>query len=229
MQISLIQMEWRNLLFVSRPVQPGDLKDHLPQGLDLDLYGGEAWVSLVAFENRAIRLRGAPRFLGVDLPELNLRTYVKKDGMPGVWFLSLDADGLMSVLGARLGFALPYHRARIRMESHDGGYRFESERRHPGETRASFAATYRPVGDEQAPRPGSLDHFLLERYRLYAKTPLGLARVEVRHEPWAVQRVEAQITHDSILQAAGLPQPTGEPVYHYAAGREVVGSPLLKA
>lgn len=227
--IPLIQMQWRHLLFVSWAMEPGDLKARLPQGLELDLHEGQAWVSLVAFENRGVRLRGAPRFMGVDLPELNLRTYVKKDGVPGVWFLSLDADGMISVLGARFAFALPYHRARITLEEHDGGFRFESERRDPGAAPASFSATYRPVGDEEVPRPGSLDHFLLERYRLYAKTPFGLGRVEVRHEPWGVQRVEAQVTRDSVFEAARLPRPTGEPVYHYGAGREVFASGLMKA
>lgn len=225
----VLRMKWRDLLFASWPVEPRLVQAKLPDGLEVDLHDSKAWVSLVAFVNEGLRVRGLPEGFGVDLPELNLRTYVKHDGEPGIHFLSMDADGLVSVMGARVAFALPYYWARMSVNKEGGSVRFESERRHAGAPAAGFSATYRPVGEEQAPAPGSLDEFLLERYRLYTKALFGLARVDVDHEPWRVRGAEVDIARNTVFEAVGLPAPVGDPVCHYAPARDITGTPLLPA
>lgn len=227
--LGVLRMDWRDLLFASWPVEPRIVQQKLPEGLEVDLHDSKAWVSLVAFENVGLRPRGTPTVLGVDLPELNLRTYVKHDGEPGIHFLSMEADGLVSVMAARFGFALPYYWARMKIDRVGDGYRFESERRHPGAPTAGFAATYRPVGEEQEPASGSLDFFLLERYRLYTKALFGLARVDVDHRPWRVRGADVEILRNTLFEAVGLPGPVGDPVCHFAPEREVVGGPLRPA
>ena len=66
-----------------------------------------------------IKLRGMPHIpFARSFPELNLRTYVreKRTGMPGVYFLSLDASNLLAVAFGRGIYSLPYHWAEMRIE-----------------------------------------------------------------------------------------------------------------
>jgi uncharacterized protein len=53
--------------------------------------------------------------------ELNVRTYVHFNGVPGVWFFSLDASNTLAVLGARAAIGLPYFRARMRLQEKHAG------------------------------------------------------------------------------------------------------------
>lgn len=223
----VLRMQWRDLLFASWPVDARQIAGKLPAGLKPDHHHGKAWVTIVAFKNRDLRARGLPQWAGFDLPELNLRTYVTHKKEPGIFFLSMDADGIFSVAGASIFFQLPYYRAKIDMVSHGGGHRFESQRRHLGKPRARFRAQYRGVGEEQGLKPGSLDEFLLERYRLYTSTPFGLAHLEVEHEPWRVQDADVEIEENTLFKAAGLRPSKNEPVCHFATGREVSASPLI--
>ena len=56
-------------------------------------------VSIAAIRGRRLR-RGLPWVSA--FPELNVRTYVHRDGVPGVWFLSLEASNPFAVAGARI-------------------------------------------------------------------------------------------------------------------------------
>jgi uncharacterized protein YqjF (DUF2071 family) len=118
-----LAMEWRELLFASWSVEPGVVAAHLSDALSVDTHDGDAWLSVVPFTNAIVRPRGVPAALGVDLPELNLRTYVTVDGTPSVYFFSLDAEGVLGVLGARLLHHLPYYYARIDHRADSGDHR----------------------------------------------------------------------------------------------------------
>ena len=62
-------------------------------------------------------------------PEVNVRTYARYRGRPGVWFLSLDAAGRVAVEVARRATGLPYYRARMSLTADaDGWLDFRSER-----------------------------------------------------------------------------------------------------
>ena len=86
----------------------------LPAGVELDTYQGRAYLGVVPFRMEGIR----PRFT-FDVPglsafaELNLRTYVTVQGVPGVWFFSLDTAQPTVVQLARAAFHLPYLNARM--------------------------------------------------------------------------------------------------------------------
>ena len=101
---------WADLLFVHWPVDPEQLRPQVPDGLELDLQEGQAWLGVTPFRLEGLRLRGT-----VPLPylssflEINVRTYVTRDGRPGIWFLSLDATSLAAVAVARHAYRLPYH------------------------------------------------------------------------------------------------------------------------
>src|SRR5690348_5636242 len=83
---------WEDLLFAHWPVPMEAMRALVPRGLNLDTFEGQAWIGIVPFRMSGVRLRGLPPMPGLSaFPELNVRTYVKSGGKPGVWFFSLDA------------------------------------------------------------------------------------------------------------------------------------------
>jgi uncharacterized protein YqjF (DUF2071 family) len=218
-----LQMGWRQLLFENYPVDPDLVAAHLPDGLAVDSYEGSAYLSVVPFTNIDVRPKGLPKWAGVALPELNLRTYVTHDGVPGVYFFSLDAEGISGVVGARLTQSLPYYYARIQMDSEGDEVRFKSSRRHPGARPAEYEATYRPAGDAFEAPEDPLAEFLLERYRLYTESPGGhLRSTAVDHESWEVYPAEADVSQNTLFTANGFGMPDSDPVRYYCPGVDVV-------
>jgi len=162
---------WHDLLFAHWPVDTAVLHPLLPPQLQIDTFAGHAWVAVVPFRMTGVRLRGMPAMPGLfAFPELNVRTYVTYDGKPGVWFFSLDAGNSLAVAVARAWFHLPYFRARMSCSERNGGIEYASHRTHSGAASAGLRGHYRPVGPIFLPQPDTLEHFLTERYCLYAST-----------------------------------------------------------
>ena len=85
----MLQMRWTDLLFAHWPLPASELSPLIPDGFNIDVYEGTAWVGVVPFRMENTRLRGLPPFPGTDrFPEANVRTYVTeaKSGHPGVFF-----------------------------------------------------------------------------------------------------------------------------------------------
>ncbi len=153
-------------------------------------------------------------------PELNVRLYVELDGKPGVWFLSLDATNPLAVWAARRYFHLPYHSARISLRNTEGGIQYAARRATGGSV---FEASYRPVSDPYESQPGTLEHWLTERYCLYAQAPDGsILRNDVHHVPWPLQKAEAEITENSYLAEHGLNIGGPPALLHFARQIDVV-------
>ncbi|WP_424004862.1 YqjF family protein (plasmid) [Haloarcula salina] len=225
-----LSMGWRHLLFENWPVDPAVMDAHLPDGLEPDVYDGSAWLSAVPFTNVAVRPKGLPERLGVRLPELNLRTYVTRDGVPSVYFFSLDAQGLASVVGARLFHHLPYYYARISLELDEGRVNFSSRRRHPGARPAHYAGTYWPSGEPFSAPEDPFGEFLVERYRFYTEAQDGSIRyTDVSHDPWTLYPASADIETNTLLTAHGFDRPDADPVYYYSPGLDVVASRSRRA
>ena len=206
-------------------MDPGILAPTLPAGLALDTRDGAAWLGVVPFRMSGVRLRGLPALPGARaFPELNVRTYVVAGGRPGVWFHSLDAANPLAVAVARAWFHLPYVRAEMRCEAAGDGVVYASRRTHRGAPPASFRARYGPTSAPRRARPGSLEHWLTERYCLYAASPRGLLRGEIHHAPWPLQDARAEITEQTVAAAAGvdLAAPCAPPVLHFARRLDVV-------
>ncbi|MGH7576823.1 MAG: YqjF family protein [Longimicrobiales bacterium] len=212
---------WRDLLFAHWPVPADRLRALVPAPLELDVFEGDAWVTIAPFRVAGLRLRGLPPFLGTsDFPELNLRTYVHVGGRAGVWFLSLDAASGLAVAGARTLYRLPYHHAEMRLAQASGWVDYSS-RRLRGE--ATFEARYRPAGEAAQPVPGTLDHFLTERYALYTVLRSGrVLRAQIHHSPWNVQPAEALIGRDTVSAAAGIEFPDVAPRLQYCARQDTL-------
>src|SRR5437879_11235215 len=102
-----------------------------------------AWVSAVAFHMARVRPRGLPPLPPVsDFLELNLRTYVRLDDKPGVFFLSIHASKRLAVRVARWFSPLPYACARMKCSQEDEEFRFQCTSADRKEV--AFAANYRP-------------------------------------------------------------------------------------
>ena len=114
----VMRQKWHDLLFMHWRIPPATLRPLIPSALELDQFEGSAWLGVVPFRMTGVRLRATPGIPGLSaFPELNVRTYVTKDGKPGVWFFSLDAASSIAVAAARAWFHLPYFRARMSLEA----------------------------------------------------------------------------------------------------------------
>jgi uncharacterized protein len=213
-----MRMRWVDLLFAHWPMEPAALRPLIPPGLDVDTFDGRAWLGIVPFGMEDVAPRGlpAPPIVG-RFPELNVRTYVTDRGLPGVWFLSLDAASWLTVEGARRWFHLPYVHAAMSMTRHDDTVDYVSRRTDPGAADASFTARYRPTGPVELAAAGSLEAWLTDRARLFARRGDGrLERTEIRHAAWPLQAAEADMDARSMAAAHGLRLPDEPPHLRYA-------------
>jgi uncharacterized protein len=218
---------WRRLLFAHWPIAPEEMRSVVPGALPLDLYDGRAWLGVTPFEMEGVRPRGAapaPRLS--RFPELNVRTYVVRDGRPGIHFFSLDTTNRPTVAGARALFRLPYFRARMAIRTRDGWIEYASRR--AGGPPAAFVARYRPTGPAALPEPGSLEHWLTERYCLYTVGGGQVRRTDIHHPPWELQPAEAEIAANTMARPLGLTQ-RGAPHLLYAARQDIVVWPPERA
>ena len=190
----------------------------LPDGLTLDLHRGEGWLGITPFRITGLRLHGLPPipFLS-SFPEVNVRTYVTHEDKPGIWFFSLDADSPWAVEAAQLVYRLPYHRAKIEVEHRGDWIDYASSR-----DGASLDLSYRPAGSVAPPEPGTIEHFLTERYCLYTEHDGRLHRADIHHPPWPLQTAEAEVRKTMISPLAL----DGEPLLHYSERQDVVIWPL---
>jgi uncharacterized protein len=212
----VLAMEWHELLFMHWPVPVAALRPAIPPGLQVETFDGTAWLGIVPFQMRRVRPRLTPAIPQLaNFPELNVRTYVTRDGLPGVWFFSLDAAHPLAVEVARAVFHLNYATARMRCERQGEQIEYASVRTYSGAPPARFAARYRPCGPVFASTPGTLEHFLTARVRLYAANRRGeLWRGAIHHRPWIVE--------NRMTEQIGVRLPDVEPLLHYAHALDVV-------
>ncbi len=214
----IMSQAWCDLLFAHWPVPVASLRPLIPPGLSIDTFDGWAWIGVVPFFMRRTRPFRLPLPFGLgDLPELNVRTYVVAGDKPGVWFFSLDAASRPAVRAARFWYHLPYFDARMTVTPEGDGIRYHSQRTHRGAPPAGFIARYRPTGEVYHSQPGSLEHWLTERYCLYAADHRGrLFRGENHHVQWSLQPAEAEIEYNTMTQPIGLTLPDAPPLLHFA-------------
>ncbi len=226
----VMHQRWRELMFLHWAVPPSLIRPHVPQALDLDLFEGRAYVGLVLFTMTGVRPVGLPPAPGLSsFHETNVRTYVHFKGRdPGVWFFSLDAASAIAVRLARRFFHLPYHPARMFLERDELAgatglppLLFAGVRRWPPPLPASYLIRGAVTGSVQPARPGSLEHFLAERYLLYTWRRDCLYQGQIHHAPYPLQPATVLSLDENLLAAAGLDRPGEAPLAHFAAGVNV--------
>ncbi len=216
-----ISQTWSDLLFAHWPVPTSVLRPKVPAGLELDTFDGEAWIAIVPFRMSNVAFRRAPRRQRLVFPELNVRTYVVAGDKPGVWFFSLDAASTLAVATARAVFHLPYFRARMHMRDDEGWIGYSSDR-FPGAPGARFAGRYQPTGPVYQSAPGTLEHWLTERYCLYAASRTGrIFRGEINHGPWPLQSATAEVAVNTMTAAHGISL-SGPPLLHFTRRIDMV-------
>ena len=215
---------WEELTFVHWRYPADVVQKALPAGLEVETFDGSAWIGLVPFAMR-VRLPGSPSVPWVsEFPETNVRTYVRgPDGERGIWFFSLDAARLGAVVTARTTYRLPYFWSRMRVSGSGGGRTrtYHCRRRWPG-PRSATSHVVTAVGEPYDPGElHDLDHFLTARWSLFSAPRSGLRHARAWHEPWPLHRAHLLHLDDNLVEAAGLPRPTGETLVHFSPGVEV--------
>ncbi len=222
-------MVWTDLLFAHWPVDPDRIAPLLPRGMTVDTFDGRAWLGVVPFVMNRTRLRWLPPLPGTHtFPELNVRTYVTRDGeKPGVWFFSLDASNRLAVRGARATFNLPYFDARMSWSRTGDRVEYDSTRTHRGAPPASLTCVYEADGGPFRSEPGSLEAWLTERYCLYASNGRGrIRRGEIHHEPWPLRRARWAVERCEMTHLLPNVELNGEPSSLLMADRiEVIAWP----
>ena len=219
----IMAQSWHDLLFAHWPVDPAVLRSRIPAKLQIDTFDGSAWLGIVPFRMSGVRLRATPAFPWLSaFPELNVRTYVTGEDKPGVWFFSLDAANSLAVAVARAWFHLPYYNARMECHAENDWIQYRSDRTHRNAPAASLLARYTASGPAHSPQPGSLEHFLTERYCLYSANGPQLYRGEIHHPPWLLQAAEAQFDRNTMAEASGFVLPKIPPLLHFARRQDMV-------
>ena len=217
----VLKQSWNDLLFAHWPVARDRLRELVPSFLEIDTYDSEAWLAVTPFHLTDLSPRGVPALPWVSqFHEINVRTYVVYEGIPGVYFFSLDANSAMAVGAASTLFHLPYFLAEIQVHNDRGLFCYESHRVRGA---AEFRVEYAPSGPAFEPRRGTLEYWLTERYCLYTFDAAANAyRVEIHHRPWQLHPADARITINTMAEADGIRLPSVAPLVHFARRQDVL-------
>lgn len=221
-----MRQTWQNLTFLHWRYDAEVIRRTLPPQLTLDTFDGSAWIGLAPFVLAGVRPLGLPAINWLSkFPETNVRTYVLgPDGIPGVWFYTLEADRLIGVLAARAWYKLPYRWAAMNVNLASGIVEYRS-RRHP-----SFGAGSTDLAIRIGNRfdTADFDHFLTARFRLYTVHKGRVYFAEIDHDPWPLQTAIVVRLDEDLIVNSGVPAPAGEPAIHFSSEIEVRVGPLRR-
>jgi uncharacterized protein YqjF (DUF2071 family) len=213
----IMHQKWGKLLFMHWRIDERLLRPLIPAGLEIDTFDGSAWIAVTPFTMWDIRafppfVPAVPGFS--SLHELNVRTYVYLDRVPGVWFLSLDCNSAAAVFAARALFFLPYYHAEIKIKENVKKIDYALTRTE--DPPATLQASRRISKTLPYSQPGSLEFFLTERYCLYSEHKGELHRARIYHQPWPLQKATLTSLASTMLESLQLPTPKDHPLLHYA-------------
>lgn len=209
--------EWNKVLFLHWQVPTNELTKLIPDGISIDTYNGESWISLVAFTMEKIRPRNLPSILFVsDFHEINIRTYLVRDNKQGVYFINIEAEKLLSGFVARLLSGLPYEKATIARKQKNEIQQYIAHNKNKG---FQLDATFK-VGQKITDK-SALDSWLTERYCLYLNENNKLYWYEIHHQPWELYHVDILnlMTNYTIGNISLSRKPD---LAHYSNGVQVV-------
>jgi uncharacterized protein YqjF (DUF2071 family) len=197
--------------------QPPVVRPFVPHSLAIDTYEGQAFVGLIPFVVAAARPPGAPSGLGLRFLETNVRTYVRTPrGEPGIFFFSLDAASLLAVAGARLAFGLPYFWAAGREHASRRSVDYLLRRR--SGVRPVIRVNYQVSDALGSAAQGSLEHFLIERYRFHQLRGRFLWTVDVADQPYWLYRAHLSALREELMCASGIYVPNSPTLVHFSPG-----------
>jgi len=220
----IMTQRWNDLLFLHYSFPPEVVRALVPDVLTLDTYKQRAWVTLAPFWINHLRPPGVPSVPWFShFSEINVRTYVSYGGKPGVFFFSLDASNLSAVWGARVFYRLPYWQAAMKVQGKGGAMIDYLSKRLHGPKPAELRCSYGPGSARSfQARPGTLEHFLTERYCLYTASKKRLYRGEIHHLPWELQEAVVTLEQNTMAQTAGLQLPPEPEIAYFARELKVL-------
>jgi len=225
----IMHQDWGKLLFIHWRIDEKLLRPLIPPRLQIDTYHGSAWIAIAPFT--MWNISALPPFLppvpGLSSAhELNVRTYVYLDDVPGVWFFSLDCNSSAAVFGARMLYHLPYYNADIELTEDAGAIDYSLAR--TDDPPAEFSASWQ-VGKPLPPsEPGSLEFFLTERYCLFSEHDDKIYQARIHHRPWPLRAAELISLESTMIESHGLPTPKEDPHLHYCEELSVDIWPLRR-
>ncbi len=254
-----MHQNWGKLLFMHWPICAERLRPLIPAQLAIDTFDGLAWIGVVPFTMWGIRASFLPPIPGTSaFHELNVRTYVHYQGVPGVWFFSLDAASRLAVWGARRFYHLPYFNAEMDLRQDGNTIEYSSHRidaltyveffrgeragfpadldvhRFHDGGRAELKVNWN-IGEPLPPsKPDSLLFFLTERYCLYSLRRGQIYRSRIFHQPWPLRNAtlspapSQSALRSTMIESLGLPKLSEDPVLQYAESIAVDIWPLRK-
>jgi uncharacterized protein len=226
----IMKQVWLDLLFMHYKVSPDDIRKKIPKQLELDLWNGDAMLGIVPFRMEGIRPRYLPPVPWLSaFPELNVRTYVKHKGKPGVWFFSLDAANPIAVEIARSIFHLPYFNAEMSCDRKEDKVAYRSIRKDNRGKNAELKMNYEATSKPYHAAIATLEHWLTERYCLYAESKSGECyRGDIHHKQWELRTAYAQIEINTMADAIELDISIENPILHFVDRIEVGVYSLVK-
>lgn len=216
-----LAQDWRFLTFMHWRVDIEKLRHHVPEGLEIDTFEGDAYIGLVPFMMKHVRPSWFVSTPGIsNFPEFNIRTYVKKDGIAGVFFLTLEAKSLVTCNFAPRTYGLPYRYAKGNVKKSGDKWNWRSSRNNG---QFKLAGTTEVIGEQMQAQPGSLEEFLFERYSLYTSHKGSLRRGYTHHNKWKFQLAKVELTENSLTESfnLGIDKPLTPELVHYSDGVRV--------
>lgn len=214
----IMTQKWHQLLFCHWIVPEKLLRAEVPPQFELDLFNGQTWLGIIPFRVTGMRFRCLPPFPYISkYLELNIRTYVKYKGTPGIYFLSIDANKWMAVLGAKIGALLPYRYAQMKIDQDGDITQFHSNRG----KKEKLQIQYQPTSPLFIPKQGSLEFWLFERYCFFVTKRNRVYRGDIHHDRWRVGHAEADFIKNTMASKLLNQSYFNKPSFHLAADKQV--------
>ncbi len=173
--------EWNNAILMHWQVELNNLKQFVPKDLEIDLYNGKPWISLVAFTMQGLRTRNLPSFPPIsNFDEINIRTYIRANNKTGVYFLSIEGGAKLSCMLAKAISQLPYRHSK--MKRAEGTYLSKNSKNNE-RLKLSFS-----IGEELLEKD-KLDLWLTERYALFQDNDNSINEYEIHHLEWPLKNI----------------------------------------
>lgn len=198
----ILLQSWENLSFLHWRVDKEILIQHIPKHLTLDLYRNEAYIGIIPFMMKNVRPRwGVSVPFISNFPEFNIRTYVKFKNIKGVFFLTLDAQSIITRIYASNFFHLPYRYSRGFVKRKNSSFFWKSDRI-LGDY--GLEGSCKGIEEDQYAVKGSLDEFLLERYFLFTYDQKKIKKGFIHHKKWKFKKAKPKIIKNDFLKSFSL-------------------------
>ena len=221
----MLREELGESLFLHWEVDPAAVRSLVSSEVELDLYEGLAFVGMVFRRMDSVRPFGTdPSSAFAGFFEVHLRTYVRRGGESGLWFLSMDTGNEVVGRVGRAWMKMPFFHARIEGACASGARRgwMRAERLAERGRGAVAEVRYERGARVGVFTEGSLERFLHDRDRVFSEHEGALYETRLRHDPYEFCEAVVRQLEETLSFAAHLTLPASKPLLAYCADRSVL-------